>query len=213
MNLFRSRVGIGKFSKQLVAMSIPSTGLGIQIGECTLSMISHLTKAADLVKSIETKRLEDEQQLEGVSKAGESDPAAGKLFGQIVMSATEIKTALEKVEKRTRVLTDGTPCITLDGTEEETLIRTAKKGGVEICAKTKTMLVDPLGEMMNTQWLPQTDLVENAIKKDWTKYSEVCQSITSDMIAHLGGYKQLENSSESTSSPLLKNNTAQCNIL
>ncbi|KAF7915045.1 uncharacterized protein EAE98_011368 [Botrytis deweyae] len=193
MNLSRSQGEVRRYREFIPANR--SSGSKILIGECTLSMISNLTKAADLVKSIETKRLEDEQRLKGVSKAGESDPAAEKLFGQIVMSATEIKTALEKVEKRTRVLTD------------------AKKGGVEICAKTKTMLVDPLGEMMNTQWLPQTDLAENAIKKDWTKYSEVCQSITSDMIAHLGGYKQLENSSESTSSPLLKKNTAQCNIL
>ncbi|TGO71268.1 hypothetical protein BELL_0599g00050 [Botrytis elliptica] len=210
MNLFRSQ---GKVRRYKEVAASRSMGSSIGIGECTLSMISHLTKAADLVKSIETKRLEDEQQLKGVSKAGESDPAAEKLFGQIVMSATEIKTALGKVEKRARFLPDGTPCITLDGTEEETLTRIAKEGGVEICARTKTILVDPLGEMMNTQWLPQTDLAENAIKKDWTKYSEVCQSITSDMIAHLGGYKQLENSSESTSSPLLKKNTAQCNIL
>ncbi|KAF7926565.1 hypothetical protein EAE99_005760 [Botrytis elliptica] len=192
MNLFRSQ---GKVRRYKEVAASRSMGSSIGIGECTLSMISHLTKAADLVKSIETKRLEDEQQLKGVSKAGESDPAAEKLFGQIVMSATEIKTALGKVEKRARFLPD------------------AKEGGVEICARTKTILVDPLGEMMNTQWLPQTDLAENAIKKDWTKYSEVCQSITSDMIAHLGGYKQLENSSESTSSPLLKKNTAQCNIL
>ena len=83
---------------------VPSTkdtslGEGIMITECSYSMIRRMKACADLVESIEDKRLDNERKIKGLSKLGKADPAAEELFDQIVASGKEIVAALKKVKQ------------------------------------------------------------------------------------------------------------------
>jgi hypothetical protein len=50
--------------------------------------------------------------------------------------------------------------------------------------------------MMEAQWSSQADPAENSKKRDWKQYSEICRSLTSEMIAHLAIYSLDEEEGE-----------------
>jgi hypothetical protein len=50
--------------------------------------------------------------------------------------------------------------------------------------------------MMEGQWSSQADPAENSKKRDWKQYSEICRSLTSEMIAHLATYNLDEEEGE-----------------
>ena len=54
------------------------------------------------------------------------------------------------------------------------------------------MLQKPLEDMINAEWLLEVNSAENADKKNWTPYIEICQNLTSEMVTHLATYLQVE---------------------
>jgi hypothetical protein len=100
MTLFgsRPRLEFGDVSS-LRDTPTTSTGQRIRITECTYSMIRSMKVCADLVESIEDKRLNNERRIKGVSKLGKADPAAEELFDQIVASGKEIVVTLKKMKQ------------------------------------------------------------------------------------------------------------------
>jgi hypothetical protein len=83
-----------------------SNGHRIDIESCVTTMKIWLESCAEIVKSIEDKRIKDERKTKGWSRSSEADPVAKQLFDQVNASRKEIGVAIQAVPLQLR-RTDG----------------------------------------------------------------------------------------------------------